>query len=89
MPRKIFSEYLGDVSAELLLQNLTNLNPHRSSIDIIRAAVPAGFTVTAEIEQEVLTSEECEGTARNSDSHPPGKLVRLVLEPKQNEPALL
>jgi hypothetical protein len=32
----VHSEYLGDISTELLLQNLTNINRHHSSIDAIR-----------------------------------------------------
>jgi hypothetical protein len=36
MSKEILPEYLGDIDAELLLQNLTNINPHVSSIDALR-----------------------------------------------------
>lgn len=34
--KQTMPEYLGDINPELLLQNLTNINPHHSSIDEIR-----------------------------------------------------
>jgi hypothetical protein len=49
----VLPEYLGDISTELFLQNLTNFNPGHSSIDQIRMSVPGGFSVIAEIEKEI------------------------------------
>jgi len=54
----IITEYLGDISTELLLQNLTNINRFVSSIDAIRQSVPGGFMVTAEIERPIYVTEE-------------------------------
>jgi hypothetical protein len=87
-----FPEYLGDVSTEALLQNLTNINEYVSSIDAIRLAYPRGFTVTVEMELPVYDKESekhkvleaLEDRFQTGDlgALPPNKkLVRLVLEP--------
>lgn len=86
MKTGIFPEYLGDVSAELLLQNLTNTNQNFSSIDAIRAMADfhGAFQVIAEIERPVHESE-VEPDPRETLTPRPGKLVRIVLEPAPTE----
>lgn len=89
----IFGEWLGDISTEALLQNLTNENPHWSSTDSIRLAYPNGFTVTAEMECPVAEDEldqeilqvgiENRLQGYHLEHLQVGKrLVRFVLEPK-------
>jgi hypothetical protein len=95
----VTEEYLGDISTEFLLQNLTNTNRNWSSIDAIRLAVPNGFTITAEIERRVLETEEdrarwvAETNAymRRTGREPeqPGKLIRLILEPSKTSEGVL
>ena len=99
----IFPEYLGDVGTEVLLQNLTNINPYISRVDQIRESVQGGFSVTAEIEMECYDTDEEHHAAverlkeemlRAKDpihylTHRPGRLVRVVMEPKRMEEGLL
>lgn len=101
--RGIFPEYLGDVGTEVLLQNLTNVNPYSARVDQIRETIPSGFSVTAEIEMEYYDTEEehlaavqrlREELSKAKDpihflTHRPGRLVRLVMEPKRLEEGLL
>jgi len=90
MKTGIFAEYLGDISTELLMQNLTNTNPHFSSIDLIRESFPEGFTVSAEIERpfaETQTEKEKIMQEMRSGLQPKGKLVRLVLDAKEKADA--
>ncbi len=99
MKREVFSEYLGDVDTELLLQNLTNTNAMSSAnIDCVREMFPRGFTVSGEFEMTVYETETerkeyVQSIQRRSASGedllatliPADKmLVRLVLEPKTN-----
>ena len=94
----IFPEYLGDISTEALLQNLTNVNPYFSSIGWVRESVPQGFSVSAEFEQRVYETEEerqelltimAKRAARYAETRNPddlnnkAKLIRIVLEPKE------
>jgi hypothetical protein len=67
METKAFTEYLGDIDTEALLQDLSKTNEHFSGIDALRRGVPRGFKVIAEIERP-------EGA--------PVRLARLILEPK-------
>lgn len=92
----IFLEYLGDVDTELLLQNLTNTNENFSSIDTFREAFPAGFMVSAQIEQRIYETPEEKKVLVDfmrdrlqraggspPDFTPPGrKLIGLVLSPR-------
>jgi len=58
MKGEILPEYLGDVSTEALLQNLTNENmSSRAVADSVREMFPHGFTVTGEFELSVLETE--------------------------------
>jgi hypothetical protein len=58
MKREVFPEYLGDVSTELLLQNLTNTNGTASAnLDCVREMFPRGFTVTGEFQTSVFENE--------------------------------
>jgi len=93
MRTEIFPEYLGDISTEALLQNLTNENGYVSSADSIRLTYRKGFTITAEIERPVAEDHLDEGTLQaeienrlersRPEPFPDRKtLVRLVLEPK-------
>jgi hypothetical protein len=58
--RETLSEYLGDIDAELLLQNLTNTNVNVNSIDELRDGFRAArkrgevLTVEAEFSYEVI-----------------------------------
>lgn len=75
MHKQICGEYLGGISAELLLQNLTNINHNCNTIDDIREFV-RGFTVTAEYEFE------WEGDPKTT--MPTGqRFARLVVEPDE------
>jgi|ERR1700722_661915 hypothetical protein len=95
----VFPEYLGDISTELFLQNLTNTNRGHNNIDQIRLAVPGGFTVIAEIERKLPNNSEHLARMKHVNEliaaaptealkqeilqeymHPPGKIVRLILE---------
>jgi hypothetical protein len=63
MRTNVYWLYLGEISTESLLQNLTNtkeqFSPMRvSSIDAVRLSCPGGFTVSAQIEAPVYTDEE-------------------------------
>ena len=49
---KTFTEYLGDIDTEALLQNLKNVNLWQNSIDYLRKAYPSGFSVTAELTED-------------------------------------
>ena len=46
---KTFTEYLGDIDTEALLQNLKNVNTWHNSIDYLRQLYPRGFSVKAEL----------------------------------------
>jgi hypothetical protein len=97
MKTGVFPEYLGEVSAELLLQNLINTNPPVPNIDAIRerADFHGAFRVIAEIEGTVFESQaekaaylaelnaeiQDAGSAQGVLSRRTGKLVRIVLEP--------
>jgi hypothetical protein len=78
MYKQICAEYFGDISAELLLQNMTNANHNHNTIDDVREFV-RGFTVSAEYEFA------WEGDSNFAKTHPPvpnrKRFVRLVLEP--------
>ena len=53
MEKKTLPEYLGDITPELLLQNLTNTNQHaQETINTIRALNPERLMVSAEYEFE-------------------------------------
>jgi hypothetical protein len=87
----VFSEYLGDIATEALLQNLTNTNVNHSSIDAIRAAIPGGFSVVAEIELSIMDTAEFGplkvwGRTLNEKEveallRQPRKLIRIVITP--------
>lgn len=47
--KQICSEYFGDISAELVLQNITNDNPNYNTIDSVRELVRE-FSISAEYE---------------------------------------
>jgi hypothetical protein len=93
-----FLEYLGDISTEVLVQNLTNTNRHASSIEAIREAVPGGFSLTAEIERTFCETEEEKldmladlnaALGKGSEVKEflrsrPGKLVRIVMVPNRS-----
>jgi hypothetical protein len=92
---EVFPEYLGDIATEALLQNLTNVNPHFSSIDWIRESVPQGFTADGEFELKVYEQTEegraeapvdlrapCKPGDLSSLHQKEKKLVRIVLEAK-------
>jgi hypothetical protein len=67
---QLFPEYLGDVRAEALLQNLTNINVHHNSIAFIRDHCKA-FTVEALYDVPGAGTEHPRPDQR--------QLVRLVL----------
>jgi hypothetical protein len=68
--KPVWYEYLGNIDGELLLQNLTNINPHINSIDEIRSlfaelktrgeslAVSAGFSESKRLVQLVIEPGE-------------------------------
>ena len=94
----IITEYLGDISTELLLQNLTNVNHFHNSIDAIRLAVPSGFTMIAEIERPIYGGEEMQRHVDEMNEYikrtgkcpeEPGKLLRLILEPNKTSEGIL
>lgn len=76
MEKVILPEYLGDVDAQLLLQNLTNINPHFNTIDDIREFIRVPFEVSAEYE---FTFDD------PKDKPSSKRFVRLVLDPSQGE----
>jgi hypothetical protein len=100
MKTKILPEYLGDISTELLLQNLTNTNPHVSKINWLRELVPDGFTVSVEYELPTAENEmdmnqlQSEAEKRIKPNNPetwdpkPTKLIRLVLMAKEKADAV-
>jgi hypothetical protein len=69
-------EHMGDISAELLLKNLTNCNLDVSRIDAIIRAVPSHLAVIAVIRCETV---ECESDVQGA-LHIAGNLLRLELE---------
>lgn len=71
--KRVCPEYLGDISAELLLQNLTNVNHSANTIDEIREFLRGEFQVSAEYEFE------WEGDPQSTVPKTK-RLVRLVLD---------
>ena len=49
---RTFTEYLGDIDTEALLQNLKNVNMWHNSIDYLRQVYPRGFSVSAELTED-------------------------------------
>jgi hypothetical protein len=75
--REIMSEYLGDIDAELLLQNLTNINPNFNSIDELRFGFSEArkrgetLTVMADFSYEI-DGDKCDPQSK--------QFVRLTIE---------
>jgi len=92
MKTAIFLEYLGEISNDLILQNLTNENQLKPSVEDFRLAFPLGFTVSVQIEQRIYETPEekkrinefiQDRLRRASGIEAPGrKVVGLVLTPR-------
>ena len=53
-----FLEYLGEISSDLILQNLTNESQSKPSIEEFRLAFPRGFVVSVQIQQQIHETPE-------------------------------
>jgi len=92
MKTGIFLEYLGEIDTDLLVQNLTNTNEGKPSIDAFREAFSRGFLVSVQIEQQIhempdekkTLREFVGGRLRRAEGIdvPGRKLIGLVLTPK-------
>ncbi len=88
----IFLEYVGEISTDLLWQNVTNPNALKPSLQDFRNAFPMGFTMSVQIEQEIHETPEekksvhefIQGRLRRGEAldAPGRKLVGVVLTPK-------
>ena len=80
MHNNICSEYLGDIDAELLLQNLTNTNNHFNTIDELRSG-PAELAKHGTV-LTVMADYEFEWQGDPKTTKPTSKrFVRLTVDP--------
>jgi hypothetical protein len=86
MKREVFPEYLGDVSTEQLLQNVTKTNPTASAnLDCIREMFPRGFAVHGEFQVSVFENE----TERNQYSEAVIKRLKQATDSREQIAALV